>query len=332
MRSAFFALMLVAATALPLARARDASAPQLFAEGVVSTPDDDSGIAFEPDGRTAYFTKRSPTTNTPPRSVICRTRLVGGRWTEPEVAPFSGTANDFGVAVALDGTLLLFTSDRGTGTADVPLNYDLWMVEREGGRWSEPRALGAPIDTSANEAYPSLAADGTLYFSATRPGGKGGPDIYRSRWIDGRYAEPENLADINTPGYESQPAIAPDQSFIVFVSSGREDALTGVGAPYPRTDLYVSVRDGDRWRTPRHLDPPINTPFNESTPGVSADGRWLYFASDRGFAAVPMARRLSTREFETALHGVLNDASNVYRVPVAAFEAVQANASGSAKR
>jgi Tol biopolymer transport system component len=255
--------------------------------------------------------------------VICVTHRVDGRWSEPDVAPFSGSANDFGVAVSADGNRIVFASDRN-GDADAPRpepTFDLWAVDQVGGHWSEPHNLGAPVNTPANEAYPSLAADGTLYFASNRPGGKGASDIYRARWRDGRYAEPENLGDdINSPGYESQPAIAPDQSFLVFAAIGRDDTLASAGAPYARSDLYVSFRTGKGWSSPRNLGAGINSPSNEITPSVSPDAKWLYFASDRSFVSLPMPRRLSAAEYEAGLHGLLSGWNNVYRVPIAAIE------------
>jgi hypothetical protein len=302
--------------------AAPAVAPELFAQGTISTVDDEYGIALMPDGRTAYFTKRSPTTNTPSRNVICVTQLVDGRWSEPEVASFSGRHSDFGIAISPDGKRLMFSSDRPAenATAAAAPNVDLWVVEREAEGWSEPRNLGAPVNTPAAEAYPSLASDGTLYFSSGRPGGKGSADLYRSRLVDDHYGEPENIADINTPGYESQPAIAPDQSTLVFVASDRSDTLVAKGAPYSRPDLYVSFSSGNDWSKPRHLDAPISSTANEGAPGFSSDGRWLYFSSDRSFVTLPMPRRLSAREYEAGLHGVLNGWNNIYRVPTAVLE------------
>ena len=104
-----FAFLLIASR--PQAAAEvgaSAVQPTLFAPIVISTPDDEFGIALTPDGRTAFFTKRSPTTNTPPLSVICFSRLDGDRWSEPEVAPFSGVFNDFGVSVSADGKHVVF--------------------------------------------------------------------------------------------------------------------------------------------------------------------------------------------------------------------------------
>ena len=299
-----------------------AAAPERIGDGVISTIDDESGFVLAPDGASAYFVKRSPTTNTPPRSVICVTHRSGTRWSEPEIASFSGQYVDFGVAMSIDGRRLVFSSDRPnpSQTTGQDANVDLWSVEWTGDAWNEPQNLGAPINTAANDAYPSLAADGTLYFASGRPGGKGSADIYRARFVDGHYAEPENVGDINGAGYESQPAVAPDQSFIVFTSSGRDDTLAGGGAPYSRTDLYVAFRNGSGWSAPRNLGGGINTPANELTPSVSADARWLYFASDRSFAEVPMPRRLSTRDYLAKLHGIANGWGNIYRVPIADVE------------
>ena len=301
--------------------ARAADAPEQVGTGVVSTIDDESGFVLAPDGASAFFTKRSPTTNTPPRSVICVTRRINGRWGEPQIAPFSGRYNDFGVAISVGGRRIVFSSDRpNPAFADAAPNVDLWIVDRQGDAWSTPRNLGAPVNTPANEAYPSLAADGTLYFASTRPNGRGAADIYRARRVEGGYAQAENLADINSPGYDSQPAVAPDQSFLVFSANDRGDALSGGGAPYPRTDLYVSFRRGDGWTAPRNLGPAINSSASESTPSISADGREFFFASDRGFATVPMPRRLDAHEFDAALRSVNNGWSNIYRLPVSAIE------------
>src|SRR5215831_9112291 len=71
----------------------NAGGPVLFAEGVISTPDDEFGAAFTPDGNAVYFTKRTPTTNTSPLSFICVARRGDGRWQEPEIAAFSGAYN-----------------------------------------------------------------------------------------------------------------------------------------------------------------------------------------------------------------------------------------------
>src|SRR6185295_7118613 len=89
----------------------------------------------------------------------------------------------------------------------------------------------------------------------------------------------------------------------------------GGGAPYSRADLYVSFAAGAGWSAPRNLGPAVNTPASESYPSLSPDGRWLTFTSDRGFAQIPLPRRLGARELMAALAGTRNGWGNVYRVP-----------------
>jgi len=313
------------AAGLAAAGARDpGSAPQaakteglaIFAEGIVSTPDDEFGAAFTPDGNAVYFTKRTPTTNTSPLSFICLSRRVNGRWQEPEIAAFSGTYNDLGAAVSPDGKRLYFASDRPLPGASAGKRSDLniWFVERQGNGWGPARALGPAVNTPAEDLSPSIAADGTLYFASSRPSGKGSLDIWRSRPEGGDFAAPENLGDVNSPGPDGAPSISPDQSLLVFASNGRPDTLRGRGHYYPRSDLYVSEAAGAGWGTPRHLGAPVNSTASESNPSFSADGASFFFSSDRGFAGIPMEPAVSASAFEEGVRGISNGWSNVYRI------------------
>jgi hypothetical protein len=193
---------------------------------------------------------------------------------------------------------------------------DLWIIDKSGSGWSEPRNLGSAVNTAAAEAYPSLAADGTLYFASNRPGGSGGMDLYRARLVDGKYAEPQNLAEINSPAQESQPAVNGDQTLLVFSSTGRDDALGTNGAPYARPDLYASFRANDRWSAPIHMNAPINSPDSEGSPFFSSDGKWFFFSSDRGFVHIPIQKRLTTSDYERGVRGLLSGWNNIYRMPI----------------
>src|SRR5262249_5707527 len=66
----------------------DKSAPHIFAEGIISTPEDEAGGVFSPDGKDFYFAKFNPTTTFPRIGIILESHWHDGKWTEPEVLPF----------------------------------------------------------------------------------------------------------------------------------------------------------------------------------------------------------------------------------------------------
>src|SRR5206468_1125164 len=101
-------------------------------------------------------------------------------------------------------------------------DVDIWVMDRtKNGDWGEPHNLGAPVNTSASEWFPTLSANGTLYFGSGRPGGHGKTDLYRAKRKYGKFAEPENLGpNINSAADEFEGCIAPDESFLVFMSAG----------------------------------------------------------------------------------------------------------------
>ena len=226
--------------------------PQLLGENVISTGDDESHPAFTPDGKTLYFLKNDPSFN---HWTIVVSHEQNGKWSTPEVVPFSGQFSDADPFITLDGERLFFISTRlVNGKAKEDTN--IWMMSREGaaagtkptGGWSAPEHLDV-VNSDANEWFPTVSKNGNLYFGSERPGGKGRCDLYVSRLVDGKYQTPENLGEpINTAANEVEPFIAPDESYIIF-------AGTGLPESHGAYDLYVSFRarkrldqTGEPWR------------------------------------------------------------------------------------
>src|SRR5262249_58190426 len=125
---------------------------------------------------------------------ILVSRLRDGAWTKPEIAPFSGRYSDIDPTLSPDGKQLFFASTRPTEGTEPRKDFDLWVVERQGTGWGEPRNLGAPVNSSGSESTTSVTADGTLYFaSAGRDGGRAGRRPFRSKLGAGRYRAPHPL-------------------------------------------------------------------------------------------------------------------------------------------
>ena len=160
--------------------------PELVAPGHLSTGLDERDFALSPDGERALFTVWSSGSGT-----IVEVRRNDPR---PTVVGFSGKHSDLEPAFAGDGTLY-FASNRplpGTERKD----FNIWMVRFDAGRWGEPKPLPGAVNTEADEFYPSLTRDGTLYFTAVYESGLGKDDLYRApRASDGTYPQVEPLSE-----------------------------------------------------------------------------------------------------------------------------------------
>lgn len=247
--------------------------PEVFAPAIISKEFDELNSVFSPDGNAFYFSIKLPIDV---QHTILSMNLTNNLWTKPAVLSFSGRFSDADPAFSCDGKKLFFISKRPLpGTGESEKDWDIWVVERTENDWGEPKNLGAPVNSDKMEIYPSVARNGTIYFCSARSGGLGGDDIYRSRFIGGKYTKPENLGDmINTKYGEGDIFIAPDESYIIF-SSGRPGGF-GSG------DLYISYcRQDGTWKTSINMGNHINSPFLEYCPYVSSDGKYLFFTSYR---------------------------------------------------
>ena len=83
--------------------------PKIFGEEIISTGDFESHPEFTPDGKTLYFLKDSPAFNF---WTICVSHFRDGKWTAPEVAPFSGQYSDADPFITSDGAKFFFISNR----------------------------------------------------------------------------------------------------------------------------------------------------------------------------------------------------------------------------
>lgn len=81
----------------------------------------------------------------------------------------------------------------------------------------------------------------------------------------------EGMGVVSTAANEARATIAPDGRRIVW-SSDRDGGAGG-------WDLWQATLQNGRWSDAQPL--PLDSPADDTDPFFSADGRWLYFASDR---------------------------------------------------
>ncbi len=120
-----------------------------------------------------------------------------------------------------DGRMMIFARWRASK------NADLFVAHWDGKEWSKPKPL-SELNTPVAELGPDISRDGKyLYFYSNRPGGKGGYDIWLSRWTGQRWSEPVNLGEeVNSEFNEYGPCLSPDGGMLLFSSNRPKRELT----------------------------------------------------------------------------------------------------------
>lgn len=178
-------------------------------------------------------------------------------------------------SMAGNGNILIYTSERTYSTVDMPTGENIFIVKKESNFWLDPLGISPMINSPVNEGMAKLAADERyMYFAAcSREDSKGGCDIYRATLDNYRVDEVRPLeGELNSEGWDSQPAITCDGTTMYF-SSSRDGGYGGA-------DIYVSfLRPDGTWSEAQNLGADINTAGDEESPYIAPDGKTLFFAS-----------------------------------------------------
>jgi outer membrane protein OmpA-like peptidoglycan-associated protein/tetratricopeptide (TPR) repeat protein len=136
----------------------------------------------------------------------------------------------------------------------------------------EPKTLGDKVNTPQYSEYlPTLTADGeTMIFTRLVDRQE---DFFSSKKIDGEWSLAKPVEELNTENNEGAQAISADGKLLMFAARDRPDGLGSF-------DIYYSKKQKDKWNPAKGF-PAINTEWWESQPSISADGRTIYFASNR---------------------------------------------------
>jgi len=258
--------------------------PERFADNLLSSlySFHQSIIVFSPDGKEAYWQARAipEKPNVLGDDAIYESKYIDGRWTTPQIAPFSMVnGGDTSPFISPDGKKFFFISKRPND--GVSIGYTIWVMDKTGKGWSEPRLL--PPQVNSLNIFGSLSVDGkyNLYFSVwDTTTTYTNLDIYRSSYVDGEYRIPEKLgAEINDNiprHYTGSPFISPDGSYLIFwiFASGKNR-------------LHISYREKrGAWTKARDLSDVIGDNTDCDHPFVTSDGKYLFFQyllNEQGF-------------------------------------------------
>jgi outer membrane protein OmpA-like peptidoglycan-associated protein len=183
--------------------------------------------------------------------------------------------DDLGPIISTDGKTLFFARQR------VPENVggekddeDVWYSKFEKGLWGFGRNMGKPINSSAPDNLVAVGSDNnTMLFNL--------PDglafRYRSQngWSD---LEKLNLGFQNE-SHNFVGTLSSDGRALIFSAMLKSNLY--YDSRREENDLFVSLRDSSGlWSAPINIGPAVNTPGEESSPFLTADGQTLFFASN----------------------------------------------------
>ena len=103
--------------------------------------------------------------------------------------------HEIAASITKNGDAIYFASDRDGGFGGVDLYVSLKLPN---GDWGPAQNLGPTVNTSFDEDFPNITADGkTLYFSSKGHTSMGGYDIFKATWDQVK----RNFSDVKNVGY-----------------------------------------------------------------------------------------------------------------------------------
>jgi len=160
-----------------------------------------------------------------------------------------------------EGELLINNAQFSITAVAAPLAFD-------------PIHLGEEVNSENSEYMPSLNADeSTVIFTRLI---RGQEDLYiTAHNADGwKKAEPIEEGVITTGHNEGAHCISADGQVLLFTICNEKFTKGSC-------DLYISKKKGNQWSAPKNIGPPVNSVSWDSQPSLSADGKRVYFVSNR---------------------------------------------------
>lgn len=241
--------------------------PEVFAPGIISVEAnfEHSAAVFSPDGSEVFWCTNVDWYTDRKRQGGLRLysmKIVDGKWTAPQPAPFAKDLRVERPVFSPDGNRLYFECCSDPNDID---NIDIFVVERIGDRWSEPKPVSPLINTRAWERLHCVTADGSIYF--TRNLMSNNEQIFISRFENGSFVPPEKLGEsYNTDEVEFVILLGPNEEYMLIDQSDSQHS----------SHVYISFKNtdgtwGERIKTPYYAGGFL---------ALSPDGKYLFMMGE----------------------------------------------------
>lgn len=142
-----------------------------------------------------------------------------------------------------------------------------------------PKPLSRTVNSFPLQYFPVLTADENIIIYTIRLGVSFYDDeniVISEKDENGNWTKPKSISpNINSQFNEGTCTISADGRILIFTNCEGRQSFGGC-------DLFLSVKTGSDWSVPVNLGKNINSRSWDSQPALSADGRKLFFISDRG--------------------------------------------------
>ncbi len=265
MRLNHYLVLMVCLTTSVLTNAQEYLLEKLNAKVNTSNYDEISPLV-SPDGLTLYFTRVGyPDYD---RTLIENGRNLGTIFTPDQLESY------------LSEVYSIIAGEPVLNPVSSSYNQDVWMGYSVHGEFDKVYHPTSPINNALPNSISSLTPNPRemiVINQFVEGGGMKKGFSKTEQFADGTWSFPEPIFinNYHNSGPDVNMSLSADGTMMILALE-REDAIG-------RSDLYVCLRTGpDSWSMPKNLGPYVNTPYRETTPFLSPDGKTLYYASERG--------------------------------------------------
>jgi len=194
--------------------------------------------------------------------------------------------DEFGPVLSPNHQQRLYFSTRRPGNIGGPRNRygesddrlgkyysDIYLASNPRGNWGEVQPMHHLVNSPRHEVLLGFNKDGSaMYF------------YQGNDWFNGSVTI-DSFQQGGSRRLSSDPFLGPldpivDQAAPHFYSTDVVLFASRRSGGYGGYDLYLTVRSKGVWSEPVNLGPDINTPYDETTPFLSRDGKTLYYSSN----------------------------------------------------
>jgi outer membrane protein OmpA-like peptidoglycan-associated protein len=186
----------------------------------------------------------------------------------------NSSVDELGPVISTDGKTLYFDRQNvPENTGGKEDDEDVYSSQWVEGAWTKAKNMGRAINTTGTDNLLAVSADNnSLLFDENN-------DLMMRHRSETGWSELQKMGLTFTNELDHFVASLSADGRAVLISAKLKSNLY-YDPKREDGDLYVIVREENKWSSPINLGKIINTPGEETSPYLSSDGRTLYFSSN----------------------------------------------------